>query len=74
MASLRKRFGRVVQQTRKSANLSQERFALKSGLARSYFGKVERGEVNVSLDLIERIAKALGVSVGKLFTEADKLT
>jgi transcriptional regulator with XRE-family HTH domain len=74
MASLRKRFGRSVQQLRKGAKFSQEGFALKAGVARSYMGKIERGEVNVSLDLIERISKGLGVSVGRLFAEVDRLS
>jgi transcriptional regulator with XRE-family HTH domain len=52
--------------------LSQERFALRAGINRSYFGRLERGEVNASLDLIERIAKGLGISVGRLFQEVDK--
>ena len=35
-------------------------------------GAVERGETNISLDNIERIAKALALSVGQLLTEAER--
>lgn len=52
---------------------SQEAFALRAAIARSYFSKIERGQVNLSLDLIERIAKTLGVPIARIFSEADKL-
>jgi hypothetical protein len=38
-----------------------------------YIGSVERGETNISLDNLERIARALKVSVARLFAEADQV-
>jgi transcriptional regulator with XRE-family HTH domain len=35
-------------------------------------GQVERGELNISLDNIEKIAKRLGMTAGQLLSEADK--
>jgi len=55
------RFGRRVRQLRVARGLSQEELALRSELDRSYIGQVERGERNVSLVNIERIAIGLGV-------------
>ncbi len=75
MPTLRSRFGLTVRRLRlavKPKGISQERFALLAGINRSYMGRIERGEVNASLDLIERISNALRISVGKLFTEVDK--
>ena len=47
--------------------MSQEEFADMCGLDRSYVGGVERGERNISLENIGRIAKALGISLSELF-------
>ena len=60
-------FGRRVRQLRKAKKLSQEAVALGSGLDRSYVGRIERGQANLSLVNIERVADALGVEVGQLF-------
>lgn len=46
---------------------SQETLALEAGLHRTFVAHVERGARNVSLDNIERLALALGVSVSRLF-------
>lgn len=42
-------------------------FALKSGLDRTYIGGIERGERNVALKNIEKIAETLGVKIEELF-------
>ena len=55
------RFGNRVRELRRKKGLSQESLALESGLDRSYVGGVERGERNISLENIERLAIALEV-------------
>jgi transcriptional regulator with XRE-family HTH domain len=60
------RFGAQIREFRKAKGLSQEAFADLCGLDRTYVGGIERGERNVALRNIERIAKALGVSVSAL--------
>ena len=52
---------------RKAGKMSQEAVALKCGLDRSYLGQIERGESNVALINIHRIAEALEVEAGELF-------
>jgi transcriptional regulator with XRE-family HTH domain len=64
---VKRRFGARLRTLRKARKFSQEGVALASGLDRSYLGKIERGEVNVSLVNIRRIADALGVGAGDLF-------
>jgi len=53
------KFGEAVRVTRERSGYSQERFARHSGLDRSYFAAIERGEFNVSFDTIIKIATAL---------------
>jgi transcriptional regulator with XRE-family HTH domain len=60
------RFGQRVREKRTELGLSQEAFADKCGLDRTYISSIERGKRNVSLLNIEMIAKALGTSVSEL--------
>lgn len=62
----KKRFGERVKRLRKKKGLSQESLALACALDRSYIGGVERGERNISLINIYRIAGALGIPAGEL--------
>ena len=64
-----RRLGARIRQLRKARKMSQEAVALSAGIDRSYFGAIERGEKNVSLVNIERIAAALQVGAGELFGE-----
>lgn len=65
--TLRRKFGARVRELRKKLGLSQEELGFKSNIHRTYIGAVERGEQNVSLDNIGRIAKHLKVSLSELF-------
>lgn len=47
--------------------LSQEKLAVKAGVHRTYIGMIERGEKNVTIVNIEKLAKALNVSIKELF-------
>jgi len=71
MLTLRVRLGRAVRRLRKEAGFSQESFVDRCKLHRTYMGSVERGETNISLDNIERIAKALGLAAAGLLAEAE---
>lgn len=65
-------FGRRVRDLRLRQGLSQEELAHVSELDRSYVGGIERGERNIGLDNIHRIADALGVRVAELFAGSDE--
>ncbi len=60
------RFGERVRLLRKAIELSQEAFADKCKLDRTYIGGIERGERNLALRNINVIARALGVSISEL--------
>jgi len=66
---MQKRFGKKVRDLRKSKKLSQESLALVCGLDRTYIGGVERGERNISLLNIHKIAIALNVHPKELFND-----
>ena len=68
-AAIRKRFGARLRALRKARKLSQAALASAAGLDRSYVGSIERGESNVALVNIHRIAAALGVEAGALFPD-----
>lgn len=60
-----------VRRFRQARGLSQQDFAHEIEMDRTYYGGVERGERNVSIDNIERIAKGLGVSPHTLLLQQD---
>ena len=64
--------GEQIRKVRRERGFSQEDFASKAGLDRSYYGGVERGERNLSALNLMQIAVALKVEVGDLFPEADE--
>jgi len=65
-SSARIKFAKNLREARLSLGLSQEGLAERSGLHRTYVGAVERGERNVSIDNMERLAKAVNVELGDL--------
>ena len=66
--NIQKAFGLKVQQLRKEAGMSQEKFALSIDMDRTYFASVEAGKRNISLCNIEKIAKGLNISVSELLS------
>jgi transcriptional regulator with XRE-family HTH domain len=62
MSELTIQFGQLVRKYRKEGNMSQEQLALLCNMDRSYLGRIERGEVNPTLEKIYDIAKKLEIS------------
>jgi transcriptional regulator with XRE-family HTH domain len=62
--------GRAIRDARKEHGYTQEAFALAAGLDRSYMGAVERGEFNLTLETLLKIAGALGMLVSELLARA----
>jgi XRE family transcriptional regulator, regulator of sulfur utilization len=63
-------FGAAIRSMCTERGLSQEAFAGRAGMDRSYYGAIERGEFNVSFDTILKIAGALGMSAAALLKRA----
>ena len=62
------KFGKKVREERLKRKLSQEEFADVAGVHRTYIGMIERAEKNITLENIEKIAKALNIKIADLFT------
>lgn len=61
MTNIKKNFGDKLRKIRKEKNISQEELGFRAELHRTYISDIERGARNVSLENIEKIAKALKV-------------
>ena len=64
---IKKKFGQNVKELRRAANISQEELALRLNADQAYVSRIESGQMNVTLETIEEIAKALGSEVSALF-------
>ena len=60
------RFGNIIRKLRSKQGYTQESFALKCNIDRSYMGCIERGEKNISLTHIEKIANGLQITIAQL--------
>jgi transcriptional regulator with XRE-family HTH domain len=69
-SSANRALARVIRSTRERRGYSQEGFARHVGMDRSYFGAIERGEFNVSLDTLVKIARGLDTTGGALCSKA----
>ena len=67
----RELIGRNIERLRIERDLSQEALADKAKIDRAHAGRIERGKINVTVDVLERLARALGVKVGELFQTAS---
>ena len=61
-----KKFGKTVRALRLQKDMSQGDVAIKLSVHSTYISKIERGEQNMSIQGVEKLAKAIGVSVGEL--------
>ncbi len=67
-------FGAAVRRHRELLRLSQEELASRSGIDRTYISGVERGVRNPTLDVMQRIAKALGAELDVVFSTAREIS
>lgn len=65
--TLSQKFGSCVRELRLAAGMSQAVFGEKSGFYQTYLSRIERGQANPSLNAMDVIAKALGLTIFDLF-------
>lgn len=66
-------FGRAVTELRLSRKLSQATFAANLGYSNYYVGRMERGEANVTVDVLSAVSGYFHMSIGELWTFAESL-
>jgi transcriptional regulator with XRE-family HTH domain len=67
-----KRFGETVRRLRSEQGFSQESFAERCGVHRTYMGIIERGEKAVTIVTAKKIARALGITLADLFGKLER--
>lgn len=65
-----RRLGKTIRTARHEAELSQEAFAERADIDRSYVGRIESGSVNVSWENISRIGRALKLKPSTILARA----
>ncbi len=71
--SLAKQLGSLIRHLRLEARMSQEEFAHRCGLHRTYIGSIERGEKTVTVETANKIAQALGIPLSQIFLQLERL-
>jgi transcriptional regulator with XRE-family HTH domain len=71
MSTLRVAFGRTIREIRLELGLSQEKLAQKVKVSRNFLGSVERGESSLSLEVVERLARAVDIRLSDLFMKVE---
>jgi len=69
---IKSRFGERLREVREKRGVSQERLAEVAGLHRTYVSLIERGERNVTIETIEKLAIALDVEIAQLMPRRRK--
>lgn len=64
---IEKAFGNRIRELRQTTGLSQEKFALKIAMDRTYYASVENGKRNISIKNIQKIANGLNIPISDLF-------
>ena len=69
MAKINKVVGLRIRKYRFKKELTQEELAFEAGLHRAYIGQIERGEKNIGVQNLEKIAQALNIKLSKLIED-----
>ena len=71
--TLQEKLGKAVIKLRKARGMSQEQFAYAADIDRKYMSDIENGKRNISIDVVERLAKQFCMSVSELFQHAEMI-
>ena len=74
MEKIEQHFANAVKYHRKRLGISQEAFAQKAGIHRTYASSIERGRVQVSIAIASQVADALEIPMSKLFRDMERFS
>jgi transcriptional regulator with XRE-family HTH domain len=74
MKSIEERMAEAIRKRREEIGLSQEAMATSAGVHRTYASSIERAKVTISIDVAERIAKSLDITLSELCKKAEQVT
>lgn len=74
MKSIEERMAEAIRKRREEIGLSQEAMATSAGVHRTYASSIERAKVTISIDVAERIAKSLNITLSELCKRAEQVT
>ena len=74
MKTIEERMAAAIRQRREEIGLSQEAMATSAGVHRTYASSIERAKVTISIDVAERIAKSLDITLSELCKRAEQVT
>ena len=70
--SLERRLGRHIHELREKAGIDKTGFCLMCGISRPYLNAIEKGTANMTVRVLERIAKSLGLAASEILAEAER--
>lgn len=73
MKTIEERMAAAIRQRREEIGLSQEAMATSAGVHRTYASSIERAKVTISIDVAERIAKSLNITLSELCKRAEQI-
>jgi transcriptional regulator with XRE-family HTH domain len=71
MEPVEKSFGNIVRRRRQKLGLSQEEFAARAGIHRTYISSIELGKVQVSIRIAQQLASALKVPLSRIWLDIE---
>lgn len=71
MEPIEKTFGVIIRRRRRKLGLSQEEFAARAGIHRTYISSIELGKVQVSIRIAEQLASALEVPLSRIWLDIE---
>ncbi len=74
MKTIEERMAEAIRKRREEIGLSQEAMATSAGVHRTYASSIERAKVTISIDVAERIAKSLDITLSELCKRAEQAT